>query len=84
MDYAIYETIDGGKPRPVHIFKQQDHNHRAVIAARKKLHDIFLRALSIHTICSVEASKYRIAYDHTTSANTRQRHHLYIAPHKPT
>lgn len=83
MDYAIYETIDGGKPRPIHVFTQQDHNHKAAVAARKKLHDIYIRALGIHTICRIITAKGRLAYDHITSANTWQRHNFYIAPHKP-
>ena len=35
MDYAIYEAIEGGKPRPIHVFTQKGCNHKAKDAARK-------------------------------------------------
>ena len=41
MDYAIFKTIDNGRPTVIHIFTQQDWNHRAKISARKKLKEMW-------------------------------------------
>lgn len=79
MDYAIYKTTDGKHPRVIHRFTQEACNHRAKYAARKKLNDMWLRALQL-PICK-NASGYMDAfeYDHMTSVNTKERIRFYIA-----
>lgn len=46
MDYAIYKTNDGKRPRIVHTFTQEATGHHAKVAARKKLNDMWLRVLN--------------------------------------
>lgn len=82
MDYAIYKTNDGKQPRPVHVFKQEDHNHRAKDAVRKKLNDMWLRALQRPICKNASGNKDAFEYDYMTSVDTKERIRFYIAKHK--
>ena len=79
MDYAIYETIEGGKPRPIHVFTQKGCNHKAKDAARKKLHDMWLHVLRrpmLHR--NATGTKDEFLYRHLSSVNTSECIRFYI------
>lgn len=83
MDYAIYKTNDGRNARAVHIFKQEECNHRAKNAARQKLHDMWLHVLQCNKCCcNPSGDKDAFEYDHMTSANTTERIRFYVAQFK--
>ena len=62
MDYAIYKTIDNGRPTVIKRFTQQDCNHRAKLAARRALNDMW----------------YHYIQHHMTSANTKEHVRYFI------
>lgn len=82
MDYAIYKTNDGKNPRPVYVFKQEDHNHRAKEAAIKKLNDMWLRVLQLPICKNASGNKDDFEYDYMKSVNTTERIRFHIAKHK--
>ena len=43
MDYAIYKERDGKNPHVVHRFTQEACNHKAKLAAREKLSEMWMR-----------------------------------------
>ena len=51
MDYAIYKTNNGKYARIIHRFTQEACNHRAKLAAQKKLNDMYL--------CAMQSRLYR-------------------------
>ncbi len=82
MDYAIYKTNDGKNPRVIHRFTQEATNHKAKLAARDKLAEMWMRVLQRPLLCQNPAvsDKDGFEYDHMTSVNTTEHIHFYIAP----
>lgn len=81
MDYAIYKTIDGKHPHVIHRLTQEDCNHRAKLAAKRKLRDMWLHVIQHTTLHkSLTGTNEWFEYDHITSVNTTERIRFYIAP----
>ena len=81
MDYAIYKTTDGKQPRIIHRFTQDACNHKAKVAAQKKLNDMWLHVLQrTVTTNNFRGTKDDFEYDYITSVNTSERIRFYIAP----
>lgn len=74
MDYAIYKTNNGKQKRIIHRFTQEEHNHRALVAARRKLLEMWQRVLQQPESMRRNAisEKDGFQYDHMTSAATSE------------
>lgn len=80
MDYAIYKTNDGKNPRVIHRFTQEACNHRAKLAAKAKLNEMWLRVTDrLDYFQNAEGNDNEFSYDHPTSINTSERIRFYIA-----
>ena len=83
MDYAIYKSTDGKKPHVVHRFTQAACNHRALVAARHKMLEMWARVLRRDiTISKATEGKDWFEYDYYTTAVSKVRLRFYIAPLK--
>lgn len=80
MDYAIFKTIDNGRPAVIKRFTQQDCNHRAKLAARRALNDMWYHYIQHHKTkgSNLKATRYDFEYDHMTSANTKEHVRYFI------
>ncbi len=79
MNYAIYKTIDGRHVHIIHRFMQEDCNHRAKTAARKKLDEMWKRVLQrpmLHH--NPKGTNDDFQYDYMTSVNTSECIRFYI------
>lgn len=80
MDYAIYKTNDGKNPRVIYRFTQEACNHRAKLAAKAKLNEMWLRVTDrLDYFQNAEGNDNEFSYDHPTSINTSERIRFYIA-----
>ena len=83
MDYAIYKERDGKNPHVVHRFTQEACNHKAKLAAREKLSEMWMRVLQRPYLChnpKMEPGKiYGFSYDYMTSVKTSESIRFYIA-----
>lgn len=83
MDYAIYKERDGKNPHVVHRFTQETCNHKAKLAAREKLSEMWMRVLQRPYLChnpKMEPGKIDgFRYDYMTSVNTSESIRVYIA-----
>ena len=80
MDYAIYKTIDNGRPTVIKRFTQQDCNHRAKLSARRELTNLwyhFILHYETHG-SNLKGTKDEFEYDHITSANTKEHVRFFI------
>lgn len=80
MDYAIFKTIDNGRPTVIHIFTQLDWNHRAKLAARKKLKEMWFEFIIRHETrgSNLIGTNDDFEYDHMTSVNTKEHVRYFI------
>lgn len=79
MDYAIYKTNNGKYARIIHRFTQEACNHRAKLAAQKKLDEMYHRAIQSHLYRNYKGTKDEFSYDYFTSVNTTERIRFFIA-----
>ena len=80
MDYAIYKTNNGKRPRIIYRFTQEACGHKAKAAAREKLNEMWLRLLNHPAINrNPVGGKDEFQYDHMTSVNTSEHIRFYIA-----
>lgn len=80
MDYAIYKTNDGKRPRVIYRFTQEACNHKAKRAAIAKLNEMWLRVLNHPTLNrNATGTKEEFSYDHMTSSTTSEHIRFFIA-----
>ena len=80
MDYAIYKTIDNGRPTVIKRFTQQDYNHRAKLSARRELTNLWYHFILYYETrgSNINGTKDDFEYDNMTSANTKEHVRFYI------
>ncbi len=83
MDYAIYKDINGKYKHIVHRFTQEDCNHRAKVAAKAKLNEMWLHLLQHPALAkNATSTQDSFSYDHYIAADITERIHFTIAPLK--
>lgn len=81
MDYCIYKTVNGGKPRVIHTFTQEATFHRAKNKAKQKLSDMWLRICTKpDTYRNACGDPTEFSYDYQNTAGPPDHIRFYIAP----
>lgn len=80
MDYAIYKTIDRQPQRTIHSFTQTACNHRAKIAAKKKLNEMWLRIISRPDLYrNAKGDDSSFSYDYLVGVGRSEHISFFIA-----
>lgn len=83
MNYAIFKQIGDSQPHVVHRFTQQQCNHKAKLAATRKLLEMWHRVMQRPSfISSAVATRNEFSYIHRSSSVTCERIRYFIAPLK--
>ncbi len=81
MDYCIYKTINGARPRVIHTFTQAATKSRAKSSARRKLTDMILHVKDRPVqFKNLKEEDYAFSYEFMVDTEKSATARFYIAP----